>query len=91
MKNVEVTSEHKDVERCVDMTEAVSAHRLLLTERRERRVLPHRINSQPGADENQSKHHKQNVAQSLALGVVGHFSSLRIQTFFNDYIITMDI
>lgn len=60
-------------------------HIICYCKREEKCFLPQRINSQPGADENQSKHHKQNVAQSPTLAVVGHFSSLRTQTCFIIY------
>ncbi len=44
-----------------------------------RGTLPHRVHPQPGADEHQGKHDEQDVAESLAFGVVGHFSSLQTQ------------
>lgn len=52
----------------------------------DRSVLPYRIHSQPGTDEHQGKHDEQDVAESLALGVVGHFSSLQTQTCCMIYI-----
>lgn len=45
-------------------------------ERKQRRHIPDRINSQPGADEENCKHGKQEVAEDLTLGVVGHLGSL---------------
>lgn len=38
--------------------------------------LPDRVNSQPGTYEEDCKHCKQEVAQYLTFGVVGHLGSL---------------
>lgn len=60
----------REVQRCSDVSSSSVT---------DRTVLPYRIHSQPGADEHQGKHDEQDVAESLAFGVVGHFSSLQTQ------------
>lgn len=39
--------------------------------------LPDGVNSQPGTYEEKCKHRKEEVAQRLTLGIVGHLGSLR--------------
>lgn len=45
-------------------------------DQKQQRHIPDRIDSQPGADEENCKHRKQEVAEYLAFGVVGHLGSL---------------
>lgn len=46
------------------------------TGKRKGRHIPDRIDSQPGADEENCKHGKQEVAEDLTFGVVGHLGRL---------------